>query len=153
MDMKINLKRHAQFEAPADVIRTRLSDLPSLLGLFPKLDHLREIKAGAYQWTLKPIGAAGVSHVVVYGAQYTVDLQAMKVSWTAVKGVGNAHLEGWIHFRENGGGIDLTVHIEGQLREMSIPLALRLVTPTYINKTFEALVDKFIERLRENVSA
>lgn len=151
MDMKIKLKRNAKFSASPDSIRSQLNDIPALLKLFPKLDSLNELKPGSFKWTLKPIGAAGVEHVVVYGADYSVDLQSMKVSWSAVKGVGNATLDGWIHFQEAGGTIDLAVHIEGQLRDMSIPLALRLVTPTYINKTFEALVDKFLERLREKV--
>ncbi len=151
MDMKIKLKRNAKFSASPDAIRSQLNDITGLLKLFPKLDSLSELKPGAFKWTLKPIGAAGIEHVVVYGADYSVDLQSMKVSWSSVKGVGNATLDGWIHFQEAGGTIDLAVHIEGQLRDMSIPLALRLVTPTYINKTFEALVDKFLERLREKV--
>lgn len=153
MDMKINLKRTASFQASPDTIRQQLNDLPGMLGLFPKLDHIKPIGPSAYQWTLKPIGAAGVEHAVIYGADYAVDANRLKVSWTPVKGVGNATLEGWIHFQEAGNRIDLAVHIEGQLRDMKVPLALRLVTPTFINKTFEALVDKFLLRLQERVSA
>lgn len=153
MDMKINLKRNAQLEAAPETVRTHLSDLPGLLGLFPKLDNLKDVGNNTYHWTLKPIGAAGIEHVVMYGARYTVDHNAMKVSWEPIKGVGNATLEGSIHFRETAGRIEVIAHIEGQLRDMSIPLALRLVTPAYIKKTFEALVDKFLTRLGERLGS
>jgi hypothetical protein len=153
MDMKIDLKRSLQFQGDTEIIKNHLSDLPTLLNLFPKLNELKELKPGSFQWTLKPIGAAGVEHVVVYGAQYNVDLEAMKISWVAVKGVGNATLEGYLQVIRNGSGVELSAHIEGQLRNMSIPLALRLVTPTYIKKTFEALVDRFLEKLRDHLTA
>ena len=150
MDIKIELKRSIKFQGDINQVRKCLADLPTLLKQFPKLDQLKELKPNAYEWTLHPIGAAGISHVVVYAADYSTDLSANRVSWVPVKGIGNASLQGSFECTPKGEDIELTVEISGQLRDMSIPLTLRLLAPAYIKKTFEILVDKFSVRLSEH---
>ena len=152
MDMKIELKRSLKFQGDIEQVRRSMDDLPALLKQFPKLDQLKELKPNAYEWTLHPIGAAGISHVVVYAADYSTDLSATRVSWVPVKGVGNASLHGSLECVPHGDDIELRVEISGQLRDMSIPLTLRLLAPAYIKKTFEILVDKFSVRLSEHFS-
>ena len=64
---------------------------------------------------------------------------------------GNATLEGRFRLKDLGGQTRLIVEMQGELRDVPVPLMYRLVAPPFIQGRFIYLVDNFLQRTGEAV--
>lgn len=148
--MKVNLsiERSLPVPASADQVIALFDDLETTIGRFPKLKKLSKLGPNRYRWDMDIIGSriANIAHSVSYGAEYRVDAGQGELSWTPVKGVGNASIEGQFRVRESGEGSVLSFAVRGELQDVPVPLMYRLIAPAFIQGKFSALVDKFLER-------
>lgn len=151
MDTKLNLQKKATIKANFDAILADLPKVEPLLGIFPKLEKLSDLGKGAFETQLKPIGAMGVEYAVCYAADYKVEGHSL--TFTGIKGKGNALLSGQFKFEQKGDKIEVEVDIEGQLRDIKVPMLMRPATPGFIKTMFEGLVDRFIEKVEQKYSA
>lgn len=154
MDSKLNLSKSATITANYEAILKDLAKVEPLLSIFPKLEKLTKLGDMAYETQLKPIGAMGVSHAVHYAASYTLDASNPgRLAFKAKEGVGNASLNGAFVFKQQGGQVVVDIEIEGQLRDIKVPMLLKAATPGFIKTMFEGIVDRFIEKIGEKYGA
>lgn len=155
--MKVNLSIERSLPVPASAaqVTALFDDLEATIGRFPKLKKLSKLGTNRYRWDMDVIGSriANIAHSVSYGAEYRIDSGEGELSWTPVKGVGNASIEGQFKVRESGAGSVLSFSVRGELQDVPVPLMYRLVAPAFIQGKFTALVDKFLERTAEALAA
>jgi carbon monoxide dehydrogenase subunit G len=146
--MKVDLfiERSVEIAAPVAQVRKLFADLESTIRRFPKLKRLKKIAEREYLWDLAPIGSrvAGISHEVSYAARYQVDQQ--RVTFSPVRGHGNATISGEFRLEGRGKSTRLSFRVEGELRDVPVPLLYRVVAPAFIQGKFTRLVDVFLER-------
>ena len=82
---------------PAEVFEV-LSDVPTSVSHFPKVEQLVDMGGNTYRWEMQKVGTAQVNIQTVYACKYVSKFDAAKgqgsVKWTPVKGVGNALVSG-----------------------------------------------------------
>ncbi len=155
MNVNIKIERSLEVSAPIAQVRSLLDDLEGTIRRFPKLRRLSKVGDNAYVWEMSPIGskAAGISHEVSYGAQYTVDTKRGELSWKPLPKKGNATIEGRFRLIENGVLTRLSFDVRGELRDVPVPLMYRLLAPPFIQGKFTRLVDIFLEETRDALVA
>lgn len=155
--MKINIAitRSLDIDLPPATLKSLFTDLETTIGRFPKLRTLKKLGPDQYLWEMKPIGSkiANIAHEVRYGAHYKVDAKKGELSWTPIAKQGNASIEGAFRILEQGSGSRLEFKVKGELFDVPVPLMYRLVAPPFIQAKFAALVDAFLERTRDALSA
>ena len=140
MNVQINAKQSAVSAVPLERAREHLRKLEELLRLFPKLKAMQSRGDGVYFCELEPLGTAGISHSVRYASRYSVDLEKGLVSWAPVAGEGNANIQGRCELTSEGAGTRVSLHIWGELHDLSVPLLARPLVGPYIKATFDGLV-------------
>ncbi len=137
-------------KATAAEVFAVLSDVPTSVGHFPKVDSLTDMGDGVYRWEMEKVGTAQVNIQTVYASRYTSEFNAAKqqgqVTWTAVKGVGNALVGGQWTVQGNASGTAITLSIEGKI-EVPLPGLMKMVVAPVVESEFEKLVDKYIDNL------
>lgn len=155
MNVNIKIERSLDVAVPYERAGILLEDLESTLGHFPKLKKLSKVGNNAYVWEMSPIGSkiANISHEVVYGAQYSLDRERGKLSWKPLAKKGNATVEGYFQIKKTPKGTQLSFEVNGELRDVPVPLMYRLLAPAFIQGKFAYLVDTFLERTHEHLLA
>lgn len=147
MKVAIAIERSIRIAAPYASVQSLMRDLQGTIQRFPKLRRLRKLGDDAYLWEMAPIGSriAGIAHEVVYGARYQVDLDRGIVRWTPIPGQGNASIAGAFRLEDLRGATRLTFRVDGELRDVPVPIIYRLIAPAFIQGKFTRLVDVFLE--------
>lgn len=153
MDCKLALDKKSSIHVNYDALMKDLQAVEPLLAIFPKLEKLTKLSANEYEWQLKPVGAMGVMHAVHYAASYQVDVASGTLSFKAKEGIGNATLSGKFEFTKKGSAVEVEIEINGQLRDIKVPMLLRAATPGFIKTMFEGLVDRFMEKIGEKYAS
>jgi carbon monoxide dehydrogenase subunit G len=148
MKVAIAIERSIDIPAPYAKVQTQMRDLETTIRRFPKLRNLRKLGDQAYVWEMEPVGSriANISHEVVYGAKYKVDLDRGLVSWTPIADQGNAAIGGAFRLQDLGGKTKLSFDVKGELRDVPVPFMYRLLAPAFIQMKFTRLVEIFLER-------
>jgi carbon monoxide dehydrogenase subunit G len=125
-----------------------LSDVPTSVSFFPKVDQLVDQGGGVYRWEMEKVGTAQVNIQTVYASKYVSDRKKGTVVWTPVKGVGNALVGGSWKITDNGAkkGTSLELKIEGTV-EVPLPALMKMVVAPVVSGEFEKLVEKYIDNL------
>ena len=147
--MQISVEITDQFNVTAD-LKTAfalLSDVPRSVSHFPDMQKLQDEGKGRYCWYLKPLGAAGISHQVVYACTYVSDEQAMTVTWTPVKGVGNGVIQGQWRLKAQGQGTAIEFETRGDL-EVPIPMLLRSAAKPIVQTLFQNQVRGYLKNIK-----
>lgn len=148
MRVPIEIERSLDIPAPPSRVKALLADLEGTIKRFPKLRKLTRLGDNAYRWDMDTIGSriANIAHNVSYGAKYSVDLDKGVLSWTPLPREGNATIEGAFRIEPKGKDTRLTFRVQGELRDVPVPLMYRLLAPPFIQGKFTYLVDQFLER-------
>jgi len=123
-----------------------LADVPTSVSHFPKVHQLTDLGDGVYKWEMEKVGTAHVGIQTVYASKYKSDKAKGTVTWTAVKGVGNALVGGHWKIRDNKKSTQLELKIDGEITLPFPALMSRVVGPV-VEGEFEKLVDKYIANL------
>lgn len=155
MKVHLSIERSLAVPASSAQVIALFDDLETTVGRFPKLKKLIKLGPNRYRWDMDVIGSriANIAHSVSYAAEYRVDPAKGELSWVPVKGVGNASIEGQFRVRESGEGSVLSFSVRGELQDVPVPLMYRLIAPAFIQGKFTALVDKFLARTAEALTA
>lgn len=152
MKVGIQIKRGLNLPLPYEQLLPMLQDVEGTIRRFPKLRKLTRLrKKNSFLWEMKSIGSkiVNISHEVSYAAQYDVDTDKGEVRWTALPKHGNATIEGRLRLKDLGGQTRLIVEMQGELRDVPVPMMYRLVAPPFIQGRFIYLVDSFLQRTGE----
>jgi carbon monoxide dehydrogenase subunit G len=128
-----------------DVFDT-LSDVPTSVSHFPKVDQLVDQGGGVYRWEMEKVGTAQVNIQTIYASKYVSDRKKGTIVWTPVKGVGNALVGGSWKISEGKKGTALELKISGTV-EVALPALMKVVVTPVVKGEFEKLVEKYIDNL------
>jgi carbon monoxide dehydrogenase subunit G len=123
-----------------------LSDVPTSVSFFPKVDQLVDLGGGVYRWEMEKVGTAQVNIQTVYASKYVSNRAKGTVVWTPVKGEGNALVGGSWKLAEQKKGTALELKINGTV-EVPLPGLMKMVVVPVVQGEFEKLVEKYIDNL------
>jgi carbon monoxide dehydrogenase subunit G len=144
--VKIDLGYEFAVKAKFDDVFAVLSDVPASVSHFPKVDKLTDMGDGAYKWEMDRVGTKEVGIQTVYASRYKSDKAKGTVTWTPVKGVGNALVGGHWKVRDDGKSTHIELQIEGEIN-LPFPGLMKVVVQPVVESEFEKLVDKYIANL------
>jgi carbon monoxide dehydrogenase subunit G len=90
----IDLGYEFTVRSPISDVFDVLSDVPTSVSHFPKVQQLVDLGGGVYRWEMEKVGTAQVNIQTVYASKYVSDRKKGTVVWTPVKGEGNALVGG-----------------------------------------------------------
>ena len=123
-----------------------LSDVPTSVAFFPKVEQLVDLGGGVYRWEMEKVGTAQVNIQTVYASKYVSNRAKGTVVWTPVKGEGNALVGGSWKIAEQKKGTALELKINGTV-EVPLPGLMKMVVAPVVKGEFEKLVEKYIDNL------
>jgi carbon monoxide dehydrogenase subunit G len=123
-----------------------LSDVPTSVSHFPKVDKLNDMGDGVYKWEMEKVGTAQVNIQTVYASKYVSNKTKGTVVWTPVKGVGNALIGGNWKIVDNKKSTGIALQIKGTV-EVPLPGLMKMIVVPVVQGEFEKLVEKYIANL------
>jgi carbon monoxide dehydrogenase subunit G len=148
MAVTVNIDLGYEFDVKAkaaDVFEV-LSDVPTSVSHFPKVDKLTDLGDGVYKWEMEKVGTAQVNIQTVYASKYVSDKAKGTVVWTPVKGIGNALVGGHWKVKDNKKSTAIELKIDGEMT-LPLPSLMKMVVAPVVESEFEKLVDKYIANL------
>lgn len=144
--VNINLGYEFDVKAKASDVFEVLSDVPTSASHFPKVDKLTDLGGGTYRWEMEKIGIASISLQTVYASKYTANKAKGTVTWTPVKGEGNALVSGSWKITDNKKSTHIVLEIQGELT-LPLPGLMKMVAAPVAEAEFEKMVEQYIENL------
>ncbi len=148
MSVTVNIDLGYEFDVKAkaaDVFDV-LSDVPTSVSHFPKVDKLTDMGDGVYKWEMEKVGTAQVNIQTVYASKYVSNKAKGTVVWTPVEGVGNALVGGQWNVKDNKKSTGVALQIKGEIT-LPLPGLMKMVVAPVVESEFEKLVDKYIANL------
>lgn len=144
--VNIDLGYEFNVKAKAADVFAVLSDVPTSVSHFPKVEKLTDLGDGVYQWEMEKVGTAQVNIQTVYASKYVSDKAKGLVKWTPVKDIGNALVGGHWKIKDNKTSTALELKIAGEIH-LPFPGLMKMVVAPVVESEFEKLVDKYIANL------
>jgi carbon monoxide dehydrogenase subunit G len=144
--VKIDLGYEFDVKAKAAEVFAVLSDVPTSVSHFPKVERLTDMGGGVYKWEMEKVGTAQVNIQTVYASKYVSDPAKGSVKWTPVKGVGNALVGGSWKIVDRKKSTGVTLAIQGEI-EVPLPGLMKMIVVPVVQGEFEKLVEKYIDNL------
>ena len=147
ISVDIDLGYEFTVKAKAADVFAVLSDVPTSVSHFPKVEKLTDMGDGVYKWEMEKVGTAQVNIQTVYASKYMNDKAKGTVKWTPVKNIGNAQVGGsWKVTDNKGKSTAIELKIKGTV-EVPLPGLMKMVVGPVVEGEFEKLVDKYIANL------
>jgi carbon monoxide dehydrogenase subunit G len=148
MAITVNIDLGYEFDvkAKASDVFAVLSDVPTSASHFPKVDKLTDLGDGTYRWEMEKIGIASINLQTIYASKYTSNKAKGTVSWTPVKGEGNALVSGNWKITDNKKSTNIVLEIQGELT-LPLPGLMKMVAGPVAEAEFEKMVEQYIENL------
>jgi carbon monoxide dehydrogenase subunit G len=144
--VKIDLGYEFEVKAKYDEVFAILSDVPTSVAFFPKVDKLTDLGDGVYQWDMEKVGTKEVGIQTVYASKYKSDKAKGTVTWTPVKGIGNALVGGHWKLKDNKTSTAIELKTAGEIN-LPLPGLMKMIVQPVVEGEFEKLVDKYIANL------
>ena len=142
----IDLGYEFTVKAPIKEVFDLVSDVPTSASHFPKVDKLTDLGGGVYRWEMKKVGTAQVNIQTVYASKYVSDRKKGSVTWTPVKGEGNALVSGSWKLVEGKKGTAVEFKVNGTV-DVPLPGLMKMIVVPVVSGEFETLVEKYIDNL------
>lgn len=148
MAITVNIDLGYEFEVKgkaADVFAV-LSDVPTSVSHFPKVHKLTDMGDGVYKWEMEKVGTSQINIQTIYASKYVSNKAKGSVTWTPVKGVGNAQVGGSWKITDNKKSTAIELKIQGTV-DVPLPGLMKMVVAPVVEGEFEKLVDKYVANL------
>jgi carbon monoxide dehydrogenase subunit G len=146
ISVAIDLGYQFTVKAPFSEVFDVLSDVPTSVSFFPKVEQLVDLGGGVYRWEMQKVGSGQVSIQTVYASKYVANRAKGSVVWTPVKGQGNALVGGQWKLAENKKGTAIELKTSGTV-DVPLPGLMKVVVVPVVSGEFEKLVEKYIDNL------
>jgi carbon monoxide dehydrogenase subunit G len=123
-----------------------LSDVPTSVSHFPKVDKLVDLGGGVYRWEMAKVGTAQVNIQTVYASKYVSNRAKGSVVWTPVKGQGNALVGGSWKIVDKKTHTEVEFKVQGTV-DVPLPGLMKMVVVPVVRGEFEGLIEKYIDNL------
>ena len=144
--VKIDLGYEFDVKAKAAEVFEVLSDVPTSVSHFPKVDQLTDLGGGVYRWEMEKVGTAQVNIQTIYASKYVSNKSKGTVVWTPVEGEGNARVGGSWKITDNQHSTGVALQISGVVT-VALPALMKMVVAPVVEGEFEKLVEKYINNL------
>jgi len=135
-------------KAPASEVFEVLADVPASASHFPKVHRLVDLGHNTYRWEMEKIGLAQVHLQTVYASKYSSNKAKGTVTWTPVKGEGNALVSGSWKIGDKKKFTEVVLKIDGDLT-LPLPGLMKMVVAPVVEAEFEKMVEKYIDNLTQ----
>jgi len=142
----IDLGYEFAVKAPFKEVFDLVSDVPTSVSHFPKVDKLVDLGDGVYRWEMAKVGTAQVNIQTVYASKYVSNRAKGTVVWTPVPGVGNALVGGSWKVTDQKKSTALEFKVSGTV-DVALPGLMKMVVVPVVQGEFEKLVEKYIDNL------
>jgi len=142
----IDLGYEFAVKAPFKQVFDLLSDVPTSVSHFPKVDKLVDMGDGVYRWEMAKVGTAQVNIQTVYASKYVSNRAKGTVLWTPVPGVGNALVGGSWKISDQKKSTAIEFKVNGTVN-VALPGLMKMVVVPVVQGEFEKLVEKYIDNL------
>jgi carbon monoxide dehydrogenase subunit G len=142
----IDLGYEFTVKAPIQDVFDIVSDVPTSAAFFPKVDKLTDLGGNTYRWEMEKVGTAQVNIQTVYACKYAADRKKGTVTWTPVKGEGNALVSGHWKLKDVKGHTAIEFKVFGTV-DVPLPGLMKVVVMPVVRSEFEKLVEKYIDNL------
>jgi hypothetical protein len=95
---------------------------------------------------MEKVGTREVGIQTVYASKYKSDKAKGTVTWTPVKGVGNALVGGHWKIKDNKKSTHIELKTDGEIN-LPLPGLMKVVVQPVVEGEFEKLVEKYIDNL------
>ncbi|HEY8047818.1 MAG TPA: SRPBCC family protein [Ramlibacter sp.] len=148
MAVTVNIDLGYEFEVKAkyDDVFAVLSDVPTSVSHFPKVDKLTDMGDGVYKWEMARVGTKEIGIQTIYASKYRSDKAKGTVTWTPVAGVGNALVGGHWKVKDKKKSTHIELKTAGELT-VPFPALMKIVVQPLVESEFEKLVEKYIANL------
>jgi carbon monoxide dehydrogenase subunit G len=144
----IDLGYEFAVKAPFKEVFDLLSDVPTSVSHFPKVDRLVDLGDGVYRWEMAKVGTAQVNIQTVYASKYVSNRAKGTVVWTPVPGVGNALVGGSWKITDQKKSTAVEFKVNGTVN-VALPGLMKMIVVPVVQGEFEKLVEKYIDNLIE----
>jgi carbon monoxide dehydrogenase subunit G len=142
----IDLAYEFAVKAPFKEVFDLLSDVPTSVSHFPKVDKLVDLGGGVYRWEMAKVGTAQVNIQTVYASKYVSNRAKGSVVWTPVKGQGNALVGGSWKIVDKKTCTEVEFKVQGTV-DVPLPGLMKMVVVPVVRGEFEGLIEKYIDNL------
>lgn len=146
--VEIDLGYEFAVKAPFKEVFDLLSDVPTSVSHFPKVDRLVDLGDGVYRWEMAKVGTAQVNIQTVYASKYVSNRAKGSVVWTPVPGVGNALVGGSWKITDQKKSTAVEFKVNGTVN-VALPGLMKVIVVPVVQGEFEGLVEKYIDNLIE----
>lgn len=143
-----DLSYEFEVRAKAAEVFAVLADVPASASHFPKVEKLESLGGNAYRWELQKVGTAQVHIQTIYASTYLADRKNLSITWTPVKGVGNAQISGSWTITDRKSSTHIVLNIEGEIT-VPLPGLMKMIVVPVVTSENEKLVEKYIANLIE----
>jgi carbon monoxide dehydrogenase subunit G len=147
--VEIDLGYEFAVKAPFKEVFDLLSDVPTSVSHFPKVDRLVDLGDGVYRWEMAKVGTAQVNIQTVYASKYVSNRAKGTVVWTPVPGVGNALVGGSWKITDQKKSTAVEFKVNGTVN-VALPGLMKMIVVPVVQGEFEKLVEKYIDNLIEH---
>ena len=144
--VEIDLGYEFEVKAPFKDVFDVLSDVPTSASFFPKVDQLVDLGNNTYRWEMEKVGTPQVNIQTIYASKYKADKAKGTVTWTPVKGEGNALVGGSWKITDNKKSTALQFKVNGTV-DVPLPGLMKALVAPVVKGEFEKLVEKYIDNL------
>jgi carbon monoxide dehydrogenase subunit G len=146
ISVPISMGYELEVKAKAAEVFEVLSDVPTSVAFFPKVEKLTDLGDGVYRWEMEKVGTAQVNIQTVYASKYTSSKPKGTVTWKPVPGVGNALVGGSWKIVDNKKSTHIELKIDGEIH-VPLPGLMKIVVAPVVEGEFEKLVEKYLANL------
>jgi carbon monoxide dehydrogenase subunit G len=144
--VEIDLGYEFAVKSPFKDVFELLSDVPTSVSFFPKVDKLTDLGGGVYRWEMAKVGTAQVNIQTIYASKYVANKAKGSVVWTPVKGEGNALVGGSWKITDQKKTTALEFKVKGTV-DVPLPGLMKMVVAPVVKGEFEKLVEQYIDNL------
>lgn len=150
MSISVHLELGYEFEVRASTkeVFDVLSDVPTSASFYPQVEHLVDMGDNTYRWEMEKVGTDQVHLQVVYASRYLANRKKASITWTALKDVGNAHVEGQWQLTNNKKSTHIVLTVNAEVF-LPFPALMKLVVQPIVEAEFERLTEAYIANLCE----
>lgn len=150
MSITVPIELGFEFEvnASAKDVFSVLSDVPVSASHYPHVEQLVDLGGGAYRWEMENIGVGAINLQTVYASKYVSNKAKGTVTWTPVKGEGNALVSGSWKITANKKSTHIVLQVEAEL-SLPLPSLMKMVVTPLVEVEFERMTERYIANLIE----
>lgn len=133
-------------KASAKEVFEVLADVPTSASFYPQVEQLVDLGDGAYRWEMKKIGIGQVTLQTVYASKYVSNKAKGTVTWTPVKGEGNAQVSGNWKITDAKTHTHVVLQVKAEV-VLPVPALMKVVVTPVVTAEFEQLTEQYIDNL------